>query len=1204
MTHIRDLFESSRKLDRRIEKVITFEATEGDQLKREITEYVVTGNIEASFERLLDQIDTGISGGGGEIGVWVSGFYGSGKSSFTKYLGFSLDPAREMDGRQFLAWMQDQIESGPLRQRLATVAKRHPSAVVMIDLASAQIAGATMAEISTVLYWTVLAWAGYPRDKKLAHLQLMLERDGKMADFEKRITEISKGKTWKAIQNQSLVAGQFAGRAATELYPELYPDEASFQRQRIDEVVMEDERVTDMINLVRRVSGRENVIFILDEVGQYIASRSDLILNLDGLAKNIKNIGGGKVWLIATAQQRLTEDDENAQLNKASLFKLKDRFPIDLELEANDIREICYRRLLTKSPQGDESLKALFAKHGPSLTHHTALTGSRYYKSDFDEKTFVELYPFLPQHFDILLEMLGRLAKTSGGMGLRSAIKVIQDVLVDKSGYRTGQTLLADDAIGKLATTVVFYDALRRDINRSFPHLVTGVDKTIKSFGDDSMEARVAKTVAVLQVLNDFPISRENIAALIHESVDASGTLEAVRAAVEAMQSEQAIPLSELDGKLLFMSEKVSEVEDERARINVSSNDVRRELNTLLGDKLFTPLPSARLGGTRSITAGTKSFFSGLLANLAGGREPVQVVIELVPAVEYDRRREERLVDSGLPANRNTIYLIAREPSGLDRTLEEIVRSAKIWSDNRNKTVEKEVTDYLIGQKNRAENLRGTLEGQLRTALAGGSFIFRSVPIAAATLDADVIRATNRQLDEAAAKIFSKYHLAPLQAEGTLAEKFLRVPNLAAISSQLDPLTLVSTQGGQKKVNVDHPALIAIRDYLDLKGQVEGGTLQDDFFAPEFGWSKDATRYLVAVLLVAGLIKLRVAGADVLVKGDTAIDALKNNNNFKRIGVALRNAPISLETKDRAATRVMELTGESVMPLEQDISQAVVRHFPGFLTDYSPLATRLDGLDLPGSDRARSLQEDLKDILKADASDATPVLGAEKCEIHASLLWARKLATAFDNGIDETVRALTGHLNEIEGLPEEGAVGDLRIATDATCSEARELLACEDFFDRHTDLKNALASLQSAVRSACGQLAGELNARLDAGISMIQALPEWLRIGQEEQAAFSAQLENLRVTAGDNLAALKSLMGQSYRISVGLDQTRTEVLAMGAEPLPPEPDPKDPEKPPREVRVTLLASLSSVAELDASIGQLQNARQQLLAGTKIIIDLN
>lgn len=105
-----------------------------------------------------------------------------------------------------------------------------------------------------------------------------------------------------------------------------------------------------MLDIVRQKSGRAHILFIVDEVGQYIASRDNLILNLDGLAKNLKRLGEGKVWIIATAQQTLTEDNPRAALNSDKLYKLKDRFPIQIDLESSDIKEICYRRLLRKSP--------------------------------------------------------------------------------------------------------------------------------------------------------------------------------------------------------------------------------------------------------------------------------------------------------------------------------------------------------------------------------------------------------------------------------------------------------------------------------------------------------------------------------------------------------------------------------------------------------------------------------------------------------------------------------------------------------------------------------------------------------------------------------------------------------------------------------------------------------------------------------------
>ena len=101
-----------------------------------------------------------------------------------------------------------------------------------------------------------------------------------------------------------------------------------------------------MIDIARQASGKEHIIFVVDEVGQYVASRQSLILNLDGLAKNLKGLGGGKVWIMGTAQQTLAADDPRAALNSPELYKLSARFPIQIDLEASDIREICYERLL------------------------------------------------------------------------------------------------------------------------------------------------------------------------------------------------------------------------------------------------------------------------------------------------------------------------------------------------------------------------------------------------------------------------------------------------------------------------------------------------------------------------------------------------------------------------------------------------------------------------------------------------------------------------------------------------------------------------------------------------------------------------------------------------------------------------------------------------------------------------------------------
>ena len=151
---IRTIFDPQRDIYRNIEKVITYGASQESRLKAEITEYIVTDSIEEYFRSLLDKMQVAMaSGEQHEIGVWVSGFYGSGKSSFTKYLGLAFDSQVSIDGTPFLDHLRDRLNTAPTKALLKTVAQRFPAAVVMLDLASEMLAGATMEDISTVLYF-------------------------------------------------------------------------------------------------------------------------------------------------------------------------------------------------------------------------------------------------------------------------------------------------------------------------------------------------------------------------------------------------------------------------------------------------------------------------------------------------------------------------------------------------------------------------------------------------------------------------------------------------------------------------------------------------------------------------------------------------------------------------------------------------------------------------------------------------------------------------------------------------------------------------------------------------------------------------------------------------------------------------------------------------------------------------------------------
>jgi hypothetical protein len=861
---------------------------------------------------------------------------------------------------------------------------------------------------------------------------------------------------------------------------------------------------------------------------------------MQGLAQNLKNLGDGKAWIVGTAQQTLTEDDPRAALNSPLLYKLKDRFPIQIDLEARDIKEICYRRLLGKSADGEKELGQLFDRQGQALRHNTKLQDAKYYDADSNKETFTNLYPFLPAHFDILLHLLGALAKSTGGIGLRSAIKVIQDILVEGGD---GQTPVANQPVGWLATTVTLYDSLEKDIRRAFPSIHQAVDKTLIRFPDAELHREIAKTVAVLQILGNLPVTVENVASLMHPAVDAPSRMEAVKAAVDELLKDPLVPLGEKDQFLHFYSEKLNDIEQERAQITLRTPDMRRIFNEALRD-VFSPLPSARLHGTLAVTSGLKAQSGAQQVSLAGEREAIQTVVEFVDPSDYDTQRTRLLEESRHRTSESTIYLLGRRSPEADDLVREIYRSQRIVELHRNDP-DQEVRDYCTSQSERAGRLLVDLQQQLRRSLAQGSFLFRGQTTAIHAVDQELLGACKKHLAQVAGQVFDRYTEAPERAETALAEKFLRTGNLAAMTSQLDPLGLVQITAGKASIGSDHKALVSIRDYIDRNGTVEGRRLAEQFGGPPFGWSQDTLRYLIAALLVSGEIKLKVSGREVTVNGQQAIDGLKTNTSFRSVGVALRHDRPSMELLARAAERMTDLIGDTVVPLEAEISRAAGKHLPKFSSQFAPLAESLDRLYLPGGDKVRTAIGQIDDLLISDASDAPQRLGAEESALYAGLKWARSAKQALDRGLAETIATLRRHQQAIRGFPKSGVPGVLREDVEEDLVRIDGMLRREDFFEHAADLATTLTSLQGRVAKAVADMADAQKQRIREAEEDLKRIPEWSELTQEEQNTALARLDDLLLVVEPDLSGLEQLITHEFDIQMNVADAKRRIEQEG-----------------------------------------------------------
>jgi len=287
-----------------------------------------------------------------------------------------------------------------------------------------------------------------------------------------------------------------------------------------------------------------------------------------------------------------------------------------------------------------------------------------------------------------------------------------------------------------------------------------------------------------------------------------------------------------------------------------------------------------------------------------------------------------------------------------------------------------------------------------------------------------------------------------------------------------------------------------------------------------------------------------------------------------------------------------------VIPLEQEISKAAAKHFPRFQHDYGSLAEKLSGLGLAGSDRIRTLNQDIADVLFTDASDAPQRLGAETSAIYDNLKWALEVTRVLDNGLDATLRDLQAHRRDIEALPDTGVPGELRRELSEDLGTLSERLGKEDFYKHTADFNSQLTHLKGRVRDAVITLSEQQKLRLKEGVEDLQRIPEWEELTQEERGNAVNRLDGLALAATQDLAGLKKLLARDYDINSTLEDLKRSIQRQGQERLRQrmeEERAKTGEKGPAKLSksIAVPTKMTSAADIDSLIQQLHEIKAQI-----------
>ncbi|TVQ94624.1 MAG: BREX system P-loop protein BrxC [Deltaproteobacteria bacterium] len=1049
---IRELFLSD--VTRDIPPVVYFHEQSPEKLKDEVGEYIITGGwpkdhpnhrrvpdgIHEQYVKLLRAIATELDKKGGTDlpNVWISGFYGSGKSSFAKLLGLALDGKALPDGRSVAeAWLARDTSprAHELREAWSTLrAKIEPLAVVF-DIGGV----ARDAEhIHSVAVRQLQSRLGYSsKSAQVAFGELELERADKWETFTALCQE-TYGKPWDELRDEPQAQARFSNLMA-RLYPDVFTSERDWHMRHsgvATHVLSPEEAIGAIRDMLDVRRPRATVFFVVDEVSQYVLSSDDRVERLRAFASALGSGLKGRAWLLALGQQKV-----EAESADSFLVKTKDRFPPQLRvhLAATNIRDVVHKRLLQKRPEVEASLKELFERHRADL---------KLYAYDCEEITaesFVETYPMLPGHIDLLLQITTALrSRSERAQGDDQAIRGLLQLLGEL--FR-GQKL-ADKPVGSLITLDQIYEVQHTALES---HTLSAMARIHNQCANDAtgLQVQVAKAVALLELISEtVPTDAKLVAQCLYDRLDRGNRVKAITEALEELRRVNLIGYSEKHGYKI-QSPAGEEWERDRREISLP----RDTLSTMVQDTLKYLLASPerpRLHGRPFPWAGV--FSDGRMADdvtLVDPRDEAVVRVDFRFVIQAERTESTWVKRSTESQLHDRLVWVGGPHEEVEHLCRELHRSRKMVDhyDPKRASLSGPRKMLLQQEKIRVEDLEVKLREAISDCFMAGRLYFRGREIQpqdhGTTFAVALSSAGNRVLPD----LFPHF-LATAISPGELVQLLAADLNGASPKFLPTELGILENDSGRLVPSCSGVVPGRILERIETEQGIGGTTLIAIFGGPPYGYPSNVVKACVAGLLRAGKVRiLPDSGGEI-----TAVRDAGSKDLFEKDRVFRRASFFPTGDDDigfQARARICKFF-ESALDVHLDredhaIADAVSTHFPSLARRLREVVARFDRL--PGVRELPAELSQLQEVLERCV--------AQSRQTKPTVQLVKKHLSALRGG----VAMLKVYDSELTA----SAVEQVRTAGEVLDNHAAQLLALDktDGVDQHIE---AVSSQVSAER--------------------------------------------------------------------------------------------------------------------------------------------
>jgi len=952
-SRIRDLFVAN--VTRDIPPVVYFHEQSPEKIAVEVDEYIITGGhregararnrnpegIHESYVKLLRGISEELDRTGGPDlpTCWISGFYGSGKSSFAKLLGLALNGNELPDGRSVARALLDRDHTprrAELEQAWADLhSKLNNPLAVVFDIGGIARDGEHIHAAAVRMVQRRLDYCS--TDPLVADFELKLERDGQWDRFIETAGRLLDA-PWEVVRDRDMAEEDFS-MVMAEMYPERYIDPMAWYVSRAGthaRLESPDEAVTairDMLKF-RRPRQKPHLFLVVDEVSQYVLHHNDRTDRLRAFASSLGAVLHGHAWLIALGQQKI---DENA--GETFLGWAKDRFPpkLRVHLANTNIRDVVHRRLLHKTPEGERLLKDLFTQHRPDLKLFA------YGCEDISPDDFAEVYPLLPGYIDLIMQITSALrTRSARSQGDDQAIRGLLQLL----GELFRSQRLADEPVGSLITLAQVYEVQHTALDSETQASMSRILNECAS-DKSGLLVRVAKVVAMLeQIQENLPTTAELVARCLFDRIDRGAQRTEITDALETLRRRSLLSYSEKQGYKI-QSTAGEEWERERRDVGVSvesiGDDVRSALSHFVASLdrprlLGRPFPWRALynDGERSTDV-----------PLADPRNEAAITIDFRFVAKKERPESTWIKRSGESGLHERLLWVCGERELIRDVARELGKSRAMIRRyfSRRESLSAARRHLLDHEADRVEEGERRLRQVVADAFMAGKIYFRATALGPTTLGASFQTA----LAAAGARVLPDIylHFNPTNLKPSEVTQLLD-KELSGVSPKLvHELKILTLDNGRYTPECAGEVPSRVREKIENDDGIGGTSLLAHFAAPPYGYTSEVVRACVAGLLRASLIKIQAEdGTELTSTRDIgAKELFEKDRTFRRATIFKAGEDgLSPQARARIAKLFERQLGERIERDDNAIADVVASRFPGIAGDLKDVEERLNHL--------------------------------------------------------------------------------------------------------------------------------------------------------------------------------------------------------------------------------------------------------------------